>query len=91
MYLSNGLFFSETIHRYAVIGQKFTDKTNLKEEWYGTDYNLKPIEESVIQVSIKICGGQQNCCSFVLVAFHLLLNFTYLINPLATAHAVICP
>ena len=37
-----------------VVCDKFIDETSLKEEWFGTDYNLKMIEESVILVSIEL-------------------------------------
>ena len=34
-----------------MVSKTFTGTTKLKEELYGTCYNIHPIEESVIQVS----------------------------------------
>lgn len=39
--------------RVAVIAQKFQGGTDKKEQYYGTDYSIKPITPETLKVSCK--------------------------------------
>lgn len=51
---SGNIFSLCFLSRIAVVAKSFEGKTDLKEEWYGTDYKLEKIPESILQVGIQL-------------------------------------